>query len=156
MLSIDLDTVFTVTESGEIEPEPPGIYGPERVEHSETDDMLIDGIPHKECLLWDALVGYTGQQGYRGPVMHQSEYIGGGLERDILATPGTYVVCAVEVEPSEDEPDPFPAGWTVLRRREPTFNDPTVKCCGRDIADCDCATFNTEAYVEAARERWAN
>lgn len=34
--------------------------------------------------------GYSGQHGYNGPIMHDSEYIGGALERDILAHPGYY------------------------------------------------------------------
>jgi hypothetical protein len=43
---------------------------------------------------WELLDGYSGQYGYSGPVMHPSEFIGGGMARDILATPGTYVAVA--------------------------------------------------------------
>ncbi len=41
---------------------------------------------------WELLNGYSGQDRYSGPIMHNSEYIGGQLERDILETPGVYVV----------------------------------------------------------------
>ena len=54
------------------------------------------------------LTGYTGQCGYNGPVMHPSEYVGGGLERDILADPGWYVVTAVV-----DDADWEAYGWAV-------------------------------------------
>jgi hypothetical protein len=44
---------------------------------------------------WTLLSGFTGQYGYNGPVMHASEYVGGGLERHIRETPGYYVVLIV-------------------------------------------------------------
>lgn len=47
---------------------------------------------------WELLRGYTGQYGYSGPVMHQSEYIGGGMAEHILETPGDYVALVVESE----------------------------------------------------------
>ena len=46
--------------------------------------------------------GYTGQYGYNGPEMHQSEFIGGRMAKDILATPGEYAVCAVRYECDDD------------------------------------------------------
>lgn len=55
------------------------------------------------------LTGYTCQYGYSGPVMHPSEYVGGGLERDILANPGWYVVTAV----ADDDDDLKPYGWAI-------------------------------------------
>lgn len=47
---------------------------------------------------WTVMNGYSGQQGYAGPDMHQSEYISGGMARDILATPGLYVALTVEAD----------------------------------------------------------
>lgn len=35
--------------------------------------------------------GYSGQYMYTGPIMHDSEYIGGVLADDILSEPGVYV-----------------------------------------------------------------
>lgn len=52
---------------------------------------------------WELLTGFTGQYGYNGPVMHSSEYIGGGLAQHILETPGDYVVLEVSSYSSEHE-----------------------------------------------------
>lgn len=46
--------------------------------------------------------------------MHTSEYIGGGLARDILAQPG-YYVALVEYPSDGGEPD----GWAVARMDAP-------------------------------------
>jgi hypothetical protein len=63
---------------------------------------------------WTLMKGYSGQHGYAGPLMHQSEYIGGGLARDILAQPGYYV--AVINRNSDDEE---PTEWAVARADVP-------------------------------------
>jgi hypothetical protein len=70
---------------------------------------------------WQLMKGYSGQYGYAGPVMHASEFIGGGMARDILATPGDYVALSVEsfcdyaeehcIEDSGCNCEP--AGWSV-------------------------------------------
>lgn len=62
---------------------------------------------------WELLDGYSGQDRYSGPIMHQSEFIGGGMERDILSTPGVYV--ALVDYPSDDTE---PEGWAVARLME--------------------------------------
>ena len=57
---------------------------------------------------WTLMDGYSGQCGYSGPMMHASEFVGGQLERDILATPGLYVVLVnYELDGSE------PTEWAV-------------------------------------------
>lgn len=71
---------------------------------------------------WELLTGYTGQYSYNGPVMHPSEFIGGGMARHILETPGDYVAlivngyCTLE-DDTECNPDTGcdcePAGWAV-------------------------------------------
>lgn len=61
---------------------------------------------------WQLLTGYTSQHGYRGPIMHASEYIGGRLADDILSTPGVYVVVEVR-EPDTSYPEGDPIGWVV-------------------------------------------
>jgi len=69
---------------------------------------------------WSFVDGFSGQYGYRGPIMHVSEYLGGGMADHVLETPGIYVVVVVEVL---DDPDwdytnenPEPAGWALLYR----------------------------------------
>lgn len=114
---VEFDCPFQVGHSGNIYPSVDGVYAPE-VWHDEVSDVLIgeEGWEVSEEG-WEAFsTGYTGQHGYSGPVMHASEYIGGRLADDILTTPGVYVVCAVEVLPEDDDPEPFPAGWIVLRK----------------------------------------
>ena len=59
---------------------------------------------------WELLDGYSGQDRYSGPIMHASEYVGGRMERDILATPGVYVAL---VDYCLDDSDP--EGWAVAR-----------------------------------------
>lgn len=80
------------------------------VYHDPEHDIEIDGRGK-----WTALKGYTGQYSYNGAVMHNSEYMGGRLEDDVRATPGTYVM--VEVL-DLDAPDDMPEGWVVLRLDE--------------------------------------
>src|SRR5262245_35140668 len=91
MIDVEFYVPFAVSPTGAVAtlPHDSGIYAPE-VYHDDVHDMLIDGILHAESLWWEALTGYTGQYGYRGPVMHASEFVGGRLERDIRATPGVY------------------------------------------------------------------
>lgn len=103
---MSFDHVIRVHEDGAIT-EPTGIYAPEVYDEGGPSPVVSgDG--------WSLLNGYSGQYGYAGPVMHASEYIGGGLERDIRETPGYYV--AVVVESLDDEP----AGWAVAYREAVT------------------------------------
>jgi hypothetical protein len=51
---------------------------------------------------WALLYNFTGQDSYNGPVMHDSESIGGGLARAIKEEPGYYAAVAVyTIEPEE-------------------------------------------------------
>lgn len=64
---------------------------------------------------WDLMGGYSGQDRYSGPIMHNSEFIGGGMARDILEKPGLYVslVCYWD---REDEDSDNVEGWAVAYR----------------------------------------
>lgn len=98
---MDFDHVIEVHEDGTIT-EPKGIWAPE----------LHDG--ELEGDEWFLLNGFSGQYRYSGPIMHPSEYIGGGMERYIRETPGVYVAL-VDYPSDDDEPD----GWAVAVRKEP-------------------------------------
>lgn len=111
----EFDSVFRVWTNGDITLVP-GTYAPD-VHHDDTYDILIDGIPVDDSETWEALSGYTGQYGYTGPVMHASEQFGGKLREDVLSHPGIYVLVVVEVFP-DDDPEPAPAGWAVLRKKD--------------------------------------
>jgi hypothetical protein len=92
------DHVIRVHPDGTVS-EPAGVYAPE-----------LDGETPEPG--WRLLAGYTGQYGYNGPIMHPSEFIGGGLARDILDTPGLYVALVIWADDPNDEPD----GWAVAYR----------------------------------------
>ena len=123
--TIEFNNPFTVNPDRSIS-FPDNVYAP-GVEHCPINDVLIDSDK------WHAFsVGYTGQHGYSGAVRHASEQLSGALESDILTTPGTYVITAVEAPCSEDDPcfaDDYaycvlngcsadPAGWSVLKLNE--------------------------------------
>lgn len=67
---------------------------------------------------WEALTGYSGQYGYSGPVMHDSEYLGGTLSDAILSEDGIYAWAPVEWWPDDDagKTEPEYEGWVVCRR----------------------------------------
>ena len=44
---------------------------------------------------WRLLTGFSNQHDYTGPLFHESEYIGGGLEQHIRTHPGKYVALIV-------------------------------------------------------------
>lgn len=68
---------------------------------------------------WEVLSGYSGQYSYSGPVMHRSEFIGGGLEDRIREEPGFWVALTVEIHPGpedDDETESEVVGWIVARK----------------------------------------
>jgi len=73
---------------------------------------------------WELLSGFSGQYSYSGPIMHNSEFVGGGLERHILETPGYWVAVVVESHcqytqencSEESGCDCDPAGWAVAHK----------------------------------------
>lgn len=94
------------------------------------DDYTVDRSP------WRAVSGHSGQHGYDDPIMHASEFIGGGMADYLLSTAEdcpTYVVCEVAVTECDDECmmrddhtpedvaagtwDHEPGGWILLELR---------------------------------------
>lgn len=66
---------------------------------------------------WTLLNGYSGQYRYAGPIMHESEYIGGRMARDIASTPGVYVALVCYSGDGHADEDDV-AGWAVARLDE--------------------------------------
>jgi hypothetical protein len=62
---------------------------------------------------WKLLSGFTGQHGYRGALMHPSEYIGGGLERYIRDTAGYFVAVVIDGLPTGEDDETELCGWGV-------------------------------------------
>lgn len=89
------------------------VYSPESFAADGADDET-DILTPARLAGWEVLTGYSGQHGYNGPVMHPSEFIGEGLARAILSTPGVYAVASVD----DVEDDGYPIGWVVLRKVE--------------------------------------
>jgi hypothetical protein len=82
---MDFDVVVHVDHNGVVTPT--DVYGPEMV-----DEEI------EESSGWRLLDGFSGQYGYSGPIMHNSEFIGGDLERYILENPGYYVCLVSDYE----------------------------------------------------------
>ena len=101
---MEFDHPIYVSDDGTVADPLCPLYAPELIG---VDDSELQAQAHNAG--WAGLLaGYTGQYGYNGPVMHPSEYVGGGLERYILANPGWYVVTAVV-----DDEDYEPYGWAI-------------------------------------------
>lgn len=108
---MEFEHVIEVHEDGTVTDAPyPGIWAP-----SYHDDTL-DQLPGSG---WTLMDGYSGQDRYSGPVMHNSEFIGGRMETDILEEPGYYVAIIATWPPDEDDdPDDYEdaEGWLVAYR----------------------------------------
>jgi hypothetical protein len=115
---IDFDSPFTIDDSEPANllrydaaaPSVPSVYLYVDADGNGVGEEEIDGTG------WAPVSGFSGQYGYRGPVMHASEQLGGGMADWVIENPGTYVVVAVEClsEEGGDE-DLEPAGWMLLR-----------------------------------------
>ena len=95
---MEFDHVIEVLEDGSVI-DRPDVWAPE----------LYDGeLSARQGDTWSLLNGWSGQDRYPGPIMHQSEFIGGGMARWILETPGVYVAL-VDYPDDDSEPE----GWAV-------------------------------------------
>ncbi len=139
--SLEFDHVYRLTAHDDAPTLAGSDYLP-TVEHDDTHDILLDGIPRADCAPddWQPLTGITGQYGYRGAVMHASELFSPAHvaalaslcdddtpTHDDMPDDGTpsIVVSAVEfalvaVECDDDDnPGAWsdtPAGWSVIYR----------------------------------------
>lgn len=111
----EFDCPFRVDEDSNVTTNLTGVWAPEVIEYLD-DDGQSTGPPEISGGGWEFMDGYSGQDRYSGPVMHPSEFLGGRMARDVLATPGVYVVCEV-VNP--EDPDDL-IGWVLLKRKDAT------------------------------------
>lgn len=115
---MQFDHVIQVHPDGNVTDAPEGIYAPEVYVDTDDGQILKE---HESAMVeyvrsqgWEFLTGYTGQYSYSGPIMHASEFIGGGMERDILEEPGMYVSLVIETSDESDEA----AGWAVAKKND--------------------------------------
>jgi hypothetical protein len=101
--NFDFEHPFRVTERGTIADDVAGIYAPH---------VLDERV---ESTSWEPVTGYSGQDRYAGPVMHDSEYLGDGMLRDMLANPGIYVQVACFWSGEENDEGPSSDGWMLLK-----------------------------------------
>lgn len=107
---MEFDHVIVVHADGSVTDAPDGVYAPTLY-----DDELDDTS-------WTLMNGYSGQDRYAGPIMHNSEFIGGRMEIDILATPGYYVALVSSYSEDADGFDDEEGnveGWAVAHREAP-------------------------------------
>ena len=100
---VEFDVPFTVTPEQTVITNTP-YHAPDV--YDDDGELWISG--REDWTPWD---GYSRQEGYSGPVMHPSEFLGGQMAVDVLDNPGTYVLCTV-ADINDDDGDPF--GWLLL------------------------------------------
>jgi hypothetical protein len=106
---MEFDHVIAVGDNGDV-------Y--DGVQHKHAPDCFNVDPYHRSIEGWELLSGYTGQHGYDGPWMHDSEQLGGRMAGDILERPGYYVAVYASY-PDEDEPETgqtYEEGWAVAYR----------------------------------------
>jgi hypothetical protein len=120
---MEFSHIIRVNEDGTVSDSPLDLYVDEAVKMYLADDeseRWEDDFNIPEG--WELMNGYSGQDRYSGPVMHASEFIGGGMARDILEAPGDYVALVVECDCGGIRCDLSvgcdcePAGWVVMRK----------------------------------------
>lgn len=106
--AVEFDCPFIIGEDGSMADAPRNVYAPDLYGCSGGTET-VEG--------WTLLSGYTWQYGYSGPIMHNSEHIGGCLADDILSTPGTYVAMACYWPDDEESNDDecYAEGWAIAR-----------------------------------------
>ena len=105
------DTPFTLDAHGAVAETTDPFMVPE-VYNSDEHDVTIMGD-------WKAMTGLTGQYGYRGAVMHTSEFIAGGIAEamlDLVQDSGkpflTFAVTEVRDETGDYPEDAI--GWAII------------------------------------------
>lgn len=118
--SVEFNSPFIVNEDGTVmmsDNSAPDevIGGYETDEGAYVHELYVDG----NWVPWSH--GYTGQDRYSGPILHNSEQLSGRMAEDLLSEPGEYCICEVSWE-NNYEPedinydDPLEVeGWVVLK-----------------------------------------
>lgn len=127
---LDLDQPFRVAHDGTVTDAPDGdrrYWAPE-VTHDPTADVVIHSdAGDRPGWGWHTLTDALSRQwGYRGAVMHPSEYVGPAIADRVMyyadtaredGEAATFVM--VEVTDPDGDDDGDPIGWVVLYRTDP-------------------------------------
>lgn len=78
-----------------------------------------EGVWEEEMMsgTWRLVSGFSGQHGYRGPMMHASEQLAGGIARHVLATPGLWVALypsCTDAAGEDVEADSWALAWRAV------------------------------------------
>ena len=110
---VEFNIQFIVNEDGTVE----------MSANFEPDEVIGNYPEHGNVFISDGWTarsyGYTGQYGYAGPVMHESEQLSGRIADDILSEPCEYCICEVSYFPEDDhdqeEYEMEHEGWIVVK-----------------------------------------
>jgi hypothetical protein len=114
---MQMDHVIRVDDDGLVHDDARGMYAPEVNINTDSDGISVLAEHEREFIDdmarsgWTVETGWSGQNSgrYNGPIMHDSEFIGGSLAEHILTTPGYWVACeAKTLDDGEDE------GWVIM------------------------------------------
>jgi len=112
---LDFDTVVRIDAAGQVSAAPEGVYAPECF-NPDARGTKVDR--------WELITsGLTEQYGYRGPWLHDSEVIAGGVARHILEhaadNGGGLYVAVYATYPGDDADDDYTfEGWSIAYREE--------------------------------------
>lgn len=118
---MEINHVVRVDETGMVWDDVEGVYAPEVIATTD-DDGNFTPTTERELAArlkeagWTAANGWSAQHMTRGDdiVMHSSEFIGGGIGRYMLDTPGYWVCCMATCDNGEE--DDNVAGWVLLHK----------------------------------------
>lgn len=112
---MEFDHVIQVHDDGTVTV-PDGIYAPELhlfLDENGQVDADADADLQDQAAPFSLETGWTGQHGYSGPMMHQSEFIGGGMASYILETPGYWVTVYPSYSSADENAYHEPDSWCV-------------------------------------------
>lgn len=111
---VEFDSPFLVHDDGKHISREDSVYGPELLIGNDIqEDKKKLTVPFPGYPQWELVSGFSGQDSYPGPVMHDSEFLGGGMARWVMENPGIYVMTSVMWDDESDPGLPMIQGWAL-------------------------------------------
>jgi len=129
------------------------VYAPEACIQTDADGQILD--EHEKAFIksmksagWNVETGWSYQNSgrYGGPIMHDSERIGGDLAEHILNTPGYWVACGVTTD--DDEPD---GSWVIMWRPVVHYGESRTACGETPDENAECVTDISRVNCDGCR-----